>query len=104
MAISKPEQAMKKALKDAGHTIADYIDPAPGEERDAEETLDELIGEVENDAVGQAIAQSDQTEGKPQQSKAALARELHANSGTEAFASLVEGDEEDAPPLGKTGS
>jgi hypothetical protein len=56
---------MKKALKEAGQTIAEYIDPAPGNDRDAEETLDEIIGLVDNDEVGRAIAQSDKAEGLP---------------------------------------
>lgn len=112
--ISKAERAMKKSLKDAGHTIADYIDPAPGADRDPEETLDELIGEIDNDEVGRAIAQSDQAEGLPVESQDQIAQDLLRHPETEAFADYVDPQQgQEAPanenkrkglPLGKTGS
>jgi hypothetical protein len=118
MPISRPEKKMKAALKEAGHTIAEYVDPAPGDDRDPEETLDELIGEIDNDDVGQALAESDRAEGKPTDDtsahdKAALARELRADPKAESFADLVNEDRKDEaaggnakspPPIGKTGS
>jgi hypothetical protein len=51
-----PEQRMKRALKHAIRTIAEYLEPG---DRDAEKTLDELIGILDNNEVASAIEESD---------------------------------------------
>lgn len=113
--ISKAEQAMKKSLKDMGHVIADYADPAPGEARDPEEILDELIGKIDGDEVGRAIATSDQNEGLPPGTQETT-QDLRGHPDTEAFADYIDDigagqthgpaneNNRDGPPLGKTGS
>lgn len=52
-------------------------------------------GEIDNDEVGRAIAQSD-AEGKPQPSSDAVVKEMNDNPQTQPFAPLVP---DDAPEL-----
>ena len=57
--MKNPDKVIKEAVKDAGHTLAEYIRPG---ERSCKETVNKLLTILDNNDVAEAILESDAQE------------------------------------------
>lgn len=57
--MKNPDKVIKQAVKEAQHTLAEYVHPG---ERDAEDTVEKLLTTLDGNDVNEAILESDRNE------------------------------------------
>jgi hypothetical protein len=57
--MKNPDKVIKEAVKDAAHTLAEYLHPG---ERNCKETVNKLLTTLDNNEVAEAILESDALE------------------------------------------
>lgn len=57
--MKNPDRVIKEAIKDAQHTLAEYVHPG---ERNAEDTVEALLTTLDDNDVNEAILGSDRLE------------------------------------------
>jgi len=59
--MKNPDKVIKEAVKDAAHTLAEYLHPG---EHNCKETVNKLLTTLDNNDVAEAILESDAREAK----------------------------------------